>query len=52
MEYFRRLWNVCVFILIWLGVPWVIDVWPLVLLTWIPALLIHEYLNPDEYDSK
>jgi hypothetical protein len=45
-EYAKRLINVCVFILIWLGVPWLLgSTWWLGFFTWLPALLIVAYLN-------
>lgn len=47
-EYFQRLINVCVFIGIWLGIPYWSDMWPLGFFTWIPALIITLYLNDDD----
>jgi hypothetical protein len=43
----KKVINVCVFILIWLGIPMWLQVWPLGFFTWIPALYVVIYLNEE-----
>jgi len=43
----KKLINVCVFNLIWLGIPYLLQQWWMGLFTWIPAWFIVEYLNED-----
>tara|TARA_R110000851_G_scaffold71614_1_gene159185 strand:- start:6091 stop:6264 length:174 start_codon:yes stop_codon:yes gene_type:complete len=55
LDYLIRLWHVILFILIWIGLPWVLAIytgeqvtWMLIFLTWFPAGFIVDYLSDDK----
>jgi hypothetical protein len=51
-DYFKRLINVCVFILIWLVMPMLIGNYRLGFITWIPAAFVLLYLNLNIFQNK
>lgn len=53
--YWTRLRDVITFLIIWIGVPYFIfiindypEVFAILLITWVPAMLVTDYLNGKE----
>ncbi len=48
MTYLKRIFNVVVFFVIFLGIPFIAGNWGWLLVSWLPAVLIINYLEYGE----